>query len=159
MIHNEAMSENLVDDFKNLIPFVGGSVKWDVRMGKSIRSCDASNPLSLNVGEGVIFGHEVFNNDGADDNALYVSSGVWYITIMPASTSNWWSGNKNPFLSASYTFTSNALLCMFPSMIAADTTVFVNFGLFLYQCQTLNTQIWINHYYPIVVKIADYELN
>ena len=159
MIHNEAMNENLVDNFKNLIPFVGGNVKWDIRMGKSIRSCDASNPLSLNVGEGVIFGHEVFGHSEADDNALYVSSGVWYIDVMPISTSNWWSGNKNPFFSAGYTLTSDALLCVFPSMIATDATAFVNFGLFLYQCQTLQVQLWINHYYPIAVKIAEYKSN
>lgn len=153
------MSENLVDNFKNLIPFVGGNVKWDIRMGKSIRSCDASNPLSLNVGEGVIFGHEVFSYTQTDDNALYVSSGVWYIDVMPIATSNWWTGAKSPFLLTSYTPSSNDLLCAFPSMIATDVTAFVNFGLFLYQCASSNTQVWINRYYPIVVKIAEYELN
>ena len=51
MIHNEAMSENLVDDFKNLIPFVGGSFDIDWTP-KNADYYNSDNPMTMNIGQG-----------------------------------------------------------------------------------------------------------
>lgn len=77
MIHNEAMSENLVDNFKNLIPFVGGGFEIDWEDRQPASHYTSSNPMSMDVNHGKLIVDCHLDNGTASQ--FSISKGIYIL--------------------------------------------------------------------------------
>ena len=77
MIHNEVMSENLVDDFKNLIPFFGGGFDIDWKNKQPASYYNSSNPMTMDVNHGKLIVDCHLTNGQASQ--FSISKGVYIL--------------------------------------------------------------------------------
>lgn len=87
MSYRHGMSENLVDNFKNLIPFVGGGfeIDWEDRQPASYYT--SSNPMSMDVNHGKLIVD--CHLTGGTASQFSISRGVYILyTLADADADN-----------------------------------------------------------------------